>query len=515
MIMAGLKLLAWLLALVALVTLASWSAYRSYRRFVRHARGPVSRALPRGEPKTALDHLFAPLEAAHPGQSGLANLLDNADAFAARALSAQAAGRSLDLMYYIWRTDITGWLLLADLMAAADRGVRIRLLLDDVNVQGFDPAFLALNQHPNIEVRLFNPTLNRGHVIRRMLEMLLGMTRFNRRMHGKLWIADSRVAILGGRNIADSYFGALAEGARNARDADVVLAGAKVAEVAAVFDSYWNLGLALPILTLWPRFRVNTGRFRRRLARHAGTGAARAFHTRAARGWDATQLATRLRWTDQVRVLADPPEKAYGQRTAPWMADAIAALLAGASHEVRLITPYFVPGNPGLAHFTGLAQRGVRVRLLTNALAATDHVLVHGAYRHYRATLLAAGADIHEFAPPCASGGKRDVLHSKVFIIDRQQAVVGSLNLDLRSALSNTELGLHFVDSELVAELLAHFDGLTAPNQAYALALNDGRLQWSVSRPGLPLVLDVEPEARWRMRALSWIIGHLPIHGYL
>ena len=175
MILTGVKLLAWLLALVALIALASWSAYRSYRRFARQARGPGSTALRFGAPPTPLDRLLAPVEAAHPGQSGLANLLDNAEAFAARALSAQAAGRSLDLMYYIWRTDLTGWLLLADLMAAAERGVRIRLLLDDVNVQGVDPAFLALNQHPNIAVRLFNPTRNRGNVIRRVLEMLLGM----------------------------------------------------------------------------------------------------------------------------------------------------------------------------------------------------------------------------------------------------------------------------------------------------------------------------------------------------
>ena len=515
MILTGVKLLVWLVALVALVTLASWSAYRSWRRFARQARGPGSTALPCGEPKTALDQMFAPLEAANPGQSGLANLLDNSDAFAARALSAQAAGRSLDLMYYIWRTDLTGWLLLADLMAAADRGVRIRLLLDDVNVQGFDPAFLALNQHPNIAVRLFNPTRNRGNVIRRVLEMLLGMTRFNRRMHGKLWIADGRLAILGGRNIADSYFGALEGGARNARDADVMLTGARVAEVSAVFDSYWNLGLALPILTLWPRFRINTGRFRRRLARHAGSSAARRFHTQSVGARDPTQLAARLHWTDQVQVLADPPEKAYGQRTKPWMADAIAALLDGAKREVRLITPYFVPGTPGLERFTALLAGGVRVRLLTNALAATDHVLVHGAYRIYRGPLLTAGASIHEFAPPRPPGGRRDVLHSKVFIIDGRQAVVGSLNLDLRSALTNTELGLQFEEPELVAELLAHFDRLAAPDQAYALALNDGRLHWSVARPGLPTRLDVEPEARWRMRALSWIIGHLPIHGYL
>ncbi len=169
-------------------------------------------------------------------------------------------------MYYIWRTDVTGWLLLDALMAAADRGVRVRLLLEDVNVQGFDPAFLALTGHPMTEVRLFNPTRNRGHVVRRTFEMLLGLARFNRRLHGKLWIADGRLAIIGGRNIGDTYFGALEGGSRNSVDADMLLVGPMVDKVAALFDSYWNLGLALPILALWPGFKMNRTKFCSRLA---------------------------------------------------------------------------------------------------------------------------------------------------------------------------------------------------------------------------------------------------------
>ena len=170
MTVLAVQILFWIVVGAGAAVIASSLAHRSYRQFLRKARGPASTSLGRSDVATQLDTLLDPLEAQNKHQSGLATLLDNADAFAARALSAAQAGRSLDLMYYIWRTDLTGWLLLDALVAAADRGVRVRLLLDDVNVQGFDPAFLALTGHPMIEVRLFNPTRNRGHVVRRTLE---------------------------------------------------------------------------------------------------------------------------------------------------------------------------------------------------------------------------------------------------------------------------------------------------------------------------------------------------------
>ena len=524
------QVLLWTLIGVLLIGTASWLGRRSYRQFLRKARGPAARSLPRGTVQTKLDALLDPLEAQNPGHSGLATLLDNADAFAARALSAAQAGRSLDLMYYIWRTDLTGWLLLDALVAAADRGVRIRLLLDDVNVQGFDPAFLALTGHPLIDVRLFNPTRNRGHVMRRTVEMLLGLARFNRRMHGKLWIADGRLAIIGGRNIGDTYFSALDAATRHSIDADMLLVGPKVDAVAALFDSYWNLGLSLPILALWPGFKLNRTAFRHRLAHHVGSAPSRRYLAQtldgrtpeavlAGRTLDgrtaATVLAGRLHWTDKVQLLADPPDKAYGNHSAPWMSTAIAAILTSAQTEVRLITPYFVPGRAGIAGLTGLAARGVRVSLLTNALSATDMLLVYGAYRRYRGALLAAGAVIHEFSPMPTQGRKRDVLHSKVFVIDGTQAIVGSLNFDLRSAFTNTELGLLFEHPALVADIAGMIDRLSAPDQAYAVSRPHHALNWAVARPGLPAVMFVEPEASGSQRAISWIVGLLPIRAYL
>ncbi len=510
------QVLLWIVVGAGAIGIASWLAHRSYRQFLRKGRGPATVSRPRGNVLTKLDTLLDPLEARNMGQSGLATLLDNSDAFAARALSAAQAGRSLDLMYYIWRTDVTGWLLLDALMAAAKRGVRIRLLLDDVNVQGFDPAFLALTGHPLIEVRLFNPTRNRGHVVRRTVEMLLGLARFNRRMHGKLWIADGRLAIIGGRNIGDTYFSALDADTRHSIDADMLLVGPKVTEVSALFDSYWNLGLSLPILALWPGFKMNLSKFCTRLACEVRTPPSRRYLARTLDGRTAKAvLAGRLHWTDTVQLLADPPDKAYGNHSAPWMSTAIADILLRAQTEVRLITPYFVPGRAGIAGLTGLAERGVRVSLLTNALSATDMLLVYGAYRRYRGALLTAGALIHEFSPIPKEGRKRDVLHSKVFVIDGRQAIVGSLNFDLRSAFTNTELGLLFEHPALVAEITAMIDTLSAPDQAYAVTRPGHALQWAVARPGQPAVMFVEPEASAPQRAISWLVGLLPIQAYL
>lgn len=522
----GIEGILWLLAGIALAAVASAVTFQLWHRFASRARGRPGYALPRAGPPTPLDQIFNGIAAAHSGKNRVMTLLDNADAFAARAHSARQTGRSLDVMTYIWRTDMTGWLLLGDVLAAADRGARVRLLLDDIHVQGFDPVFLALNTHRNIEVRLFNPIRNRGHVLRRALEAVLGMTRYNRRLHSKAWIADGRMAIVGGRNIGDTYFGraggrpsGVALGVlrpRVSRDADLMLAGPAVSEIETVFDGYWNLGLVLPITALWPGFRVSLRRFRRQVTRRGASDGARAFIAETLGERDATTVLTgRMHWSDHVRVLADPPDKALGRRMSPWMAEQVHQVLAGADHDVRLITPYFVPGEAGLAELTALTRRGVNVSLLTNGLAASDNIFVHGAYRHYRAPLLEAGARIFEFAPPAQDGQKRDVLHSKVFLIDGRRGIVGSLNFDMRSAHTNAELGVLFEQPDLVAELQAAFDQDSDPNHAYALSMEGSRIRWAADRTGAPPRMSFEPESPVLWRAVSWTVGHLPIHSWL
>lgn len=501
----------WLVLLGLGAFAASLLALRSYTRFAKKARGPVTRALPRAGPATPLDEALDPLEATFPGQNGLANILDHKEAFAARAHAARIAGRSLDMIYYIWTTDTSGWLLLAELLDAADRGVRIRLLLDDVNVQGFDLAFLGLNQHPNVEVRLFNPVLNRGHWIRRGTEFALGLSRFNRRMHGKVWISDGRLAILGGRNVGDTYFGAPGSGARLSHDADMILAGPLVQSVEKVFDTYWNLGLSLPILTLWRSFRISMARYRRRVARHANSPLSAQYRSEAMANHSAESLLLApLRFTPDVTLLADPPEKAFGRRKGPWLLDRIETLLTEARSEVLLTTPYFVPGLPGLKILTDLAAKGVKVGVLTNSLAATDLFAVHAAYRSYRLPLVVSGASLHEYAPPRGTGRKRALLHSKIFVIDGEQALVGSHNFDLRSAYINIELGLLFREPVLVAELRDLFARQTRPEDAFAVTTRDGALYWNVVEDGRKGTETAEPEASLPRRLASSLIARMP-----
>jgi cardiolipin synthase C len=217
--------LAWIAGIAAALALASVVALWSYGRFARARAGAGSRSIPPGS-DAPLDRMLAPLEAAHPGQSGTALSIESRAAFDQRMQSAALARRSIDAMYYIWRDDLTGRLLAQALLEAAERGVRVRLLLDDVNILGRDPTYLAMNSHPRIEVRLFNPIRAREGYIRRGIELLLNLVRYHRRMHCKAWIVDGRVALIGGRNVGDEYFGAAKGRRRNVRDLDLALAGA-------------------------------------------------------------------------------------------------------------------------------------------------------------------------------------------------------------------------------------------------------------------------------------------------
>nr|MBP7597951.1 phospholipase D family protein [Pseudoxanthomonas sp.] len=233
---------------VVLMAVASATALYSYGRFAEAARGPASHALPTAADATALDRAVAPLLRAHPGRSGMALLADNLDAFTVRAASARAAGRSLDLQYYIWNHDFTGNLLCYEVLRAADRGVRVRLLLDDMTAHGKDSHLAALDAHPNIAVRLFNPSRSRAGVLGRASEMLLRPVAMNRRMHNKAWIADGRVAVVGGRNVGDEYFDAAAQ--TNFLDLDAVLVGPAVGQTSVIFDDFWNSASVIPLAAL-------------------------------------------------------------------------------------------------------------------------------------------------------------------------------------------------------------------------------------------------------------------------
>lgn len=530
--------LLWIGGLAALLVLGSVLALWSYGRFARRAVGKPAHSLPPGN-DAPLDRLLAPREAAHPGASGAIFIFSPQEAFALRRNLSVLAARSIDVQYYIWYDDRTGRLLAQELLDAADRGVRVRMLLDDVNVLGRDPLYLALDRHPLVEVRLFNPIRRRDRSFRRGIELFFNLVRYNRRMHGKCWIVDGRAALTGGRNVGDVYFGAATGRRRNNDDLDLFLAGRVVGEMAEVFDTFWNAGMALPISSLWHKRRTSLSRLRARLARDRRDTAVRDFLDRVdvalrGRGWasgqapaDTASAPSRadtcplppldaLRWSATTALIADPPQKVLGNGQHDWLPEELIPRLAETTQSLRIMTPYLVPGAAGLAALSGLAARGVRVEIVTNALAVNDHVLVHGAYRWYRKGLLAAGVRLYEFAarpgPSAWPARPREMLHGKAMTIDGRLGFAGSFNFDLRSAFLNTEMGILFDDPALLAELNDRFDHAIMPDRAFSLALDGKRVAWH--RGAEPPVI-LEPDSTFGRRLVSFVVGHLPIHRWL
>ena len=505
---------------VVLMAVASATALYSYGRFAEAARGPASHALPTAADATALDRAVAPLLRAHPGRSGMALLADNLDAFTVRAASARAAGRSLDLQYYIWNHDFTGNLLCYEVLRAADRGVRVRLLLDDMTAHGKDSHLAALDAHPNIEVRLFNPSRSRAGVLGRASEMLLRPVAMNLRMHNKAWIADGRVAVVGGRNVGDEYFDAAAQ--TNFLDLDAVLVGPAVGQTSVIFDDFWNSASVIPLAAL-------SGAEEGALVRLRAHGDAGYRSTRAADyvarlrsspGLPALVGGNALHWLDEVGVYSDPAAKGQGEGKAQWLVHRLGRAMGLAKRELRVISPYFVPGEEGTRWLVGKRAQGVDVSVLTNSLAANDVMAVHGGYAPYRVPLLEGGVTLYELMPhgrqdSSLFGSSGASLHTKAFAVDAERGFIGSFNLDPRSVNLNTEMGILFRDRAATAALLRSYEAKIAPDKSYRVRLLDGELRWDDASVAPPRTWDREPEAsawrRWTARAVGW----LPIESQL
>lgn len=473
-------------------------------------------------PATEADRIIDAMLAAIGAETGVALLPTGLEAFMLRAASARAAGRSLDLQYYRWSDDITGGLLAREVLRAADRGVRVRMLLDDSYALGPDQRITLLAAHPRIEVRLFNAARLRWLGQAGMgLEFALGGWHLNHRMHNKNWVADGRLALVGGRNIADAYFDGA--GDYNFRDLDLLIAGRDAAQAQSAFDSYWVSSLARPV----ERFR--------RVARRASLEALDAFRavldgifeSEKARPYLKALRATRARLlyeghnllpaAGKVRVLTDPPAKAKGRGIPGGMLPAIVAALRSAQREALLISPYFVPGAAGMALIEELVRRGVKVTLITNSLAATDVVAVHSGYVRYRPRLLELGVGVHELKRSGRHGNgvfgsKGASLHTKALMVDRERVFVGSFNLDPRSANLNTEMGAFAHHPGLAEKLDLEKQRLTSPERSYRVT-RDAR--------GKPLWTDDagstnhEPEAPLARRALARLVSWLPIEAQL
>ncbi len=468
-------------------------------------------------------------QARHPGASGFLLLDNGLDAFVARAVLAGLAERSIDLQYYLFHDDLVGGLLAYQLLEAADRGVRVRLLLDDMGLEGRDGAIATLDSHPNIEIRIFNP-FTRGAL--RSLQMLTRFGQVTRRMHNKSFTVDNQATIVGGRNIGNEYFEADPELAFG--DLDVLAIGPVVAEVSSSFDAYWNNGLSYPISTLKQKITKGTLEEMRPLWKEQFKAELGGLYVQALQN---SSLAKMIRagtleylW-GKARVLADKPEKISSSTQAEenYLAPQLKKYINQVEDELIILSAYFVPGREGVELLKALAARGVRVRILTNSLASTDVTIVHAGYARYRRDMLRAGIQLYELDKELSTEERREKrktgtfsrasLHAKTFIFDRKALFISSFNFDPRSIFENTEIGIYFDAPAMAVEMASAFDKKKI-NNAFKLELiteDDGMefIRWVTTKSGEKKMYYTEPHTSLWRRFLLSAAGFLPIESQL
>jgi putative cardiolipin synthase len=491
---------------------------------------PESYALTDSE-NTSFGKVRAKERAAHPGKSGFHLLGNGLDAFVARAVLSQHAERSIDVQYYLYHNDLVGKLFTDLLLKAADRGVRVRLLVDDMDLAGRDIGAAAMDSHLNIEVRIFNPF---SRNVGRTSQFVTRLGSVTRRMHNKTFSVDNQISILGGRNIGNEYFDADPDLAF--ADLDVMAIGPVVKEVSSVFDQYWNSELAYPASVLLngelpspEKVEALRGKLNQYVSDQADSGYLKALLN--------SDLANKLRknqvefrWGD-AEVVFDRPEKLLHDfsETQYHLSPMLKPYWEGIEKELIIFSPYFVPGKPGTAFLTQLVQRGVRVRILTNSLASNDVGMVHAGYMKYRKDLLRGGVELYELNKKLTrkqrkekkgeEGSSKASLHAKSFIFDRKQLFVGSLNLDPRALLHNTEIGVVLKVPEIAEEMAKWFEE-NVEQLAFRLELKknengDEKLFWHGVVDGKELTFDVDPYTGFWRRFGIGVISILPIESQL
>jgi cardiolipin synthase C len=472
---------------------------------------------------TRIGQGVAPLLAAHPGLSGIHAMPDAFDAFAARVAMATRAQRSIDVQYFIWHDDQVGMLLLQALWQAAEGGVRVRLLLDDGGTSGIDGLLAMVDAHPNIELRLYNPFAYRGS---RALGYMTDFQRLNKRMHNKSFTADNQVSVVGGRNIANEYFGAA--GAIGFADLDVLAIGAVVPLVSAQFDRYWNSASAYPAAQFLAPPPADAAQLLQAAFAKARADPASVEYLKAViESRLLTNLLNRsldLDWT-HARLLYDDPAKTLDRsaRTDILLFPALMESLGKPVKSFDIVSPYFVPGDNGTALLAELARSGVRVRVLTNSLASSDESVVHAGYLKRRRDLLRAGVKLYELKPTAKEqsvqvrgrfgAGKVAGLHAKTYAVDGQRIFIGSFNFDQRSARLNTELGV-VLDSPLGAGELAELFDRELRALAYEVLLapqGEGLVWVEHDAAGAEIRYDVDPQTDWGLRFKVGFLSGLPI----
>jgi len=459
-----------------------------------------------------------------PGEAGFFPISDGIDALAARLLLAGRAERTLDAQYYLIKNDHTGNAFVNVLLQAADRGVRVRLLVDDMFTGGYDAGMAALDSHPNFEIRIFNPFARRSA---RAVDGLTSFSRINRRMHNKSFTIDNQITIIGGRNIADEYFGAREDAKFG--DLDVVGIGPVVQDVSEMFDSYWNHERAAPIAAFAKvpedpvaqlkllRERLDESRQSILTSRYAAAVREQVLHY--------VDVDTSSFTWAPYSLAVDSPDKTY-KKKAKEVASITTPLresLSSATSEAIIVSPYFVPRKAGIEALSAMQASGVQVIVITNSLAANNQASVHGGYAPSRKPLLKAGVRIFEVRPDAdisgselvAASGAKATLHTKAFFVDRREAFIGSFNFDPRSANINTELGVIIRSPEL-AEVFSERIMKALPKNTYEVFLNEkGKLRWRGLENDEEVVFDKEPQTTGWQRFVAGFMRILPIRGQL
>ena len=468
----------------------------------------------------AVESPLTALASAHP-RSGVSLLADPDDALQSRLHLAALAQSTLDLQYYLWQGDDSGLALTYEVLRAAERGVRVRILLDDIYHSGRDSAYQALDSHPNVEVRLFNPMGNRGSV--KQMNYAVGKSAFNYRMHNKIFLVDGVAAILGGRNIGDEYFGR--DASFNFQDMDAIVVGKVAADAGGAFDLFWNAELAIPVAALTQRTyhiteeqtaQLITARERVRPAVERGRAASA---TRA--DWLAT-LASGLFWT-KAEILVDRPDRSDDYPDSAFM-----TFMHDAHAQPResavIQTAYLIPNGPTLANLERLTSAGVTLRILTNSAKSNNHSSVHAYYAGYRKALLTTGIDLYEVQGKGSLAAYLDRvgedahagLHTKAMVIDDRVAVIGSYNMDPRSRVWNSEIALIVRDPDFARQILQEMERDFAPEASWRLSLDDtGALIWTGESGDELVQLTKDPGSSWWDRFLWGMLRLLPLENEL
>lgn len=455
-------------------------------------------------------HVTQSLNGRPADHSGLHLLADAQEAFEARMVLIGNAQRSIDLQYYIFRSDSAGGAMIDALVQAAQRGIRVRLLLDGWGARPSDEHLRELAAVPNFEVRVFNPLINSRWP---MLSMLLNFNQAHRRMHNKLLVVDGLAAIAGGRNVGDEYFQHRREFAF--ADVDALAIGPVVADLAAGFDTYWNAVIAAVVLPRdgAPHTASANAQMPAPVSPSISSRYSECLHSDCLRYF-----------TGQAAAVYDLPEKVNPSRpgTATSLGSEISKVMGVVRSELLIVSPYFVPGDGGVKQLVAMANSGVRITIVTNSLAATDVPAVHAGYARHRKVLLRAGIALYELRADALgrsqrqarSGSSRVSLHAKVIVADRSQSFIGSMNVDPRSLRLNTENGIVFNNRSMAQELVQGVER-DLPNDAWRLHLEGDSLRWSGMRGQEPQSFNSEPFASFLLQLRTRFLAFLPIEDLL